>query len=465
MHGDRVVAEPAAVRLAQAIAARGEHEVEVVRRPPDLARLLGGLRTLSLFGTGRTVVVVESAVLADRTGAADLVDEAAEQPLPEPGSDLSTDERRAASCVLQALRLFGVDPGGGSARQAVEALPSWALEGGRAFRGRRNNRARGKRQVEEVAERLVGWLEAARQVGLEGYAEGDAAELAELAGGRFPEGHTLILAESSLALDHPVARRAEERGALLELGRVEAKRGGGWEGLEALVGALEEETGMGIHRDARDELARRTLQTGSGRDAAAKADSTERFAAEYRKLATLAEGDAIDRRMVEEGVEDRGDEDLWALLDDVGEGHAARALERVGRLVAAADDPIAARLMLFARLADFARNLTAVAGMARAAGVPRGVSRYDTFKTRWADRLKEARPYGAPSPLTRLHPYRLHRAYLAASRLPSERLERLPARILEAELALKGGSREPETVLAELVAELATAGAPSSRTS
>jgi hypothetical protein len=42
--------------------------------------------------------------------------------------------------------------------------------------------------------------------------------------------------------------------------------------------------------------------------------------------------------------------------------------------------------------------------------------------------------------------------------MPSVYLERLPSRILEAEVALKGGSRQPETVLAELVAEMATAG-------
>ncbi|MEZ5332224.1 MAG: hypothetical protein R2991_09290 [Thermoanaerobaculia bacterium] len=458
VHGDRVVAEPAAVRIAQAIAERGGHEVEVVKRPPDLSRLLGGLRTLSLFGTGRTVVVVESSVVADRSGAADLIDEADEVAVPERGAELSNAERRAAGCVLQALRLFAVDARCGGAAQAIAALPDWALQGGKAFRSKRGNRPRGKRQVEDLADRLVAWLEAGREAGLEGYAEGDAAELAELAAGRFPEGHTLILAESSVALDHPVVRRLAERGALLELGRVEAARKGGWEGLETLLATLREETGVSIRANARDELARRTLQTGAGRDSAARAESTERFAAEYRKLATLVEGDAIDRASVEEGVEDRGDENLFAFLDDIGDGRGAKALERLDRLIAAADDPIAARLGLFARLADFARNLTAVAGMARAAGVPRGVTHYQTFKTRWAPKLKAARPYGAASPVAKVHDYPLHRAYLAASRMPSGTLERLPARILEAELALKGGSRQPETVLAELVAELATAG-------
>lgn len=463
VHGDRVVAEPAAVRIAKALAERGGHEVEVVKRPPDLSRLLGGLRTLSLFGTGRTVVVVESAVLADRSGAADLIDEADEVPVPEAGSELSGAERRAAGCVLQALRLFGVDARGGSAAQAIAALPDWALQGGRAFRSKRNNRPRGKRQVEDLGDRLVAWLEAGRSAGLEGYAEGDAAELAELAAGRFPEGHTLILAESSLDVDHPVARRLAERGALLELGRVEAARKGGWEGVSTLVDTLRAETGVSIRPDARDELARRTLQSGAGRETAARADSTERFAAEYRKLATLAAGDTIDRTLVEDGVEDRGDEDLFSFLDDIGDGHAGRALGRLDRLIAAADDPIAARLGLFSRLADFARNLTAVAGMARAAGVPRGVTHYQTFKSRWAPKLKASRPYGAASPIAKVHDYPLHRAYLAASRMPSETLARLPARILEAELALKGGSRQPETVLAELVAELATAGSSARR--
>jgi hypothetical protein len=360
--------------------------------------------------------------------------------------------------VLQTLRLFGVDPRAGTAAAAVAALPDWALQGGRSFRAKRNNRARGKRQAEELSERLVAWLEAARDAELEGYAEGDAAELSELAAGRFPEGHTLVLAESSLALDHPVARRVAAAGALLDLGRVEAAKRGGWEGLEALSSTLREETGVEIRRDALNELARRTLQSGQGREAAARSDSTERFAAEYRKLAMLASADTIERRLVEDGVEDRGDEDLWSLLDDVGAGEAARALGRLHRLIAAAEDPIATRLGLFARLADFARHLTAVAGMARAVGVPRGESSYERFKSRWAGKLQADRPYGAASPLAGLHPFRLHRAYLAASRMPSVYLERLPSRILEAEVALKGGSRQPETVLAELVAEMATAG-------
>jgi hypothetical protein len=129
------------------------------------------------------------------------------------------------------------------------------------------------------------------------------------------------------------------------------------------------------------------------------------------------------------------------------------------RYLAAAEDPIAARLSLFALLASFARHLTAVAGMARAASVARGETDYDRkFKPLLAPLLQQDRPYGAPSPLKGVDPFRLHRAYLAASRMPAEHLEQLPWRVLQAELLLKGGSRRADVVLSEWVAELASAG-------
>ena len=180
--------------------------------------------------------------------------------------------------------------------------------------------------------------------------------------------------------------------------------------------------------------------------------------AQYRKLATLApEGRQIARAAVEETVNDRGDEDVWKILDAIGAGRPVEALNRLDRLLAAAEDPIGARLSFFSLLAGFARELTAVAGMARVAGVARGESNYNRFKSSLAPKL-QAQRQGGKNPLAGVHPFRLHRAYLAASRLPATLLASLPARTLEAELALKGGSRRPRAVLAALIADLA--GAP-----
>lgn len=456
VHGDRVAAEPAAVRLAQALAERGDHEVEVVKRPPGLGHVLSGLKNLSLFSSGRTVVVVDSAVLADKGSAADLLDEAAAVEVGDADSDLTTEERRAAGLLFQALRLFGLDPAAGSPAAALGKLPAWALQGGKIFRARRKNRPRGKKQVADMASSLERLLEAARAAGLSGFAEGDVAELGELARGGFPEDHRIVLAESAVDFEHPLVKDLARRGALVDLGRVEAGRRGGFAGLEAIVSTLQEETGVGIARDALRELERRTLQKGEGRDREVRVDSTERFAAEYRKLASMADGSSIDRDLVEGGVEDRGDEDVWGLLDAVGEGRRGAAVDRLARILGSADDPVRTRLSIFGLLADYARHLTAVAGMARAAGVPRGEKNYKSFEARWAPKLQAKRPYGAQSPLHGLHTFRLHKAYLGASRIPSDRLERLPARVLEVETLIKGGSRQPDTVLAAFVAELAS---------
>jgi DNA polymerase III delta subunit len=67
-------------------------------------------------------------------------------------------------------------------------------------------------------------------------------------------------------------------------------------------------------------------------------------------------------------------------------------------------------------------------------------------------------PGGGKNPIAGLHPFRLHRAYLAASRLPEPFLARLPAELLETEMQLKGETSEADTALADLVARVSTAG-------
>jgi len=260
-----------------------------------------------------------------------------------------------------------------------------------------------------------------------------------------------------------VVRLLEERGAVLSVGNVAAERRGGWQGLEPIAEELERQTGIGIASDALSELARRTLRQegeGRGEKKGTEADSTARLAGEYRKLANLAQGEGqtrITRKLVEQNVEDRGEEDVWQLLDAVAAGRAPEALDRLRRLLTSADDPLAARLTFFSLFASFCRQLTAIRGMMRAARVPAGENNFARFRDRLAPALQGELPGGGKNPLASLHPFRLHRAYLAASRLPEALLARLPAEVLETELQLKGESGEADTALADLVVRVTAA--------
>lgn len=464
VHGDLVLAEPVAERLAGDLAESIGCEVVMRRHPARLDRLFDDLKTLSLFEPGKVVLAVDTAVLADRRAAAGLIDGAAAVlPLDsEPGQgELAPREREAASRLLQALRLFDLDCDRGEPGDLLGELPKWALAGGASFRKGRRGQGRGKKQVEQLREELATLLAAAREAGLTGRGGSDLAELSALIGEGLPEGHALVLAESSAAADHPLVERLRGQGAYLDVGRLEEERGS-FKGAELLARELERQTGVGIDRDALAELGRRTLRQGRGRQKKGRpsgvdADSTARFAAEYRKLANLVatEGAGIDRSLVERAVEDRGEEDVWKLLDAVGEGRGGEALERLARLLASAEDPLATRLSFFALFADFCRQLAAVRGMMQVAGVPPGEGHYPRFKSRWAPALTAELPEGAKNPLSGLHPYRLHRAYLAASRIPEAAAGELPAWVLETERRLKGDSRDPDTALAGLVARVA----------
>jgi DNA polymerase III delta subunit len=457
--GDRVLAEPAAGRIGEKLAGLVDCEVETHRRPAGLGSILADLKTFSLFASAKIIVAVETAVLADQRAAADLLDSALET-VPEggPGEELGNEERRGAGLLLQALHLFHLDTDAGSAESVIEQLPDWAVQGGNAHRKRHRNRPRGRRQVEEVRSRLGALLEGARREGLRGWAEGDLQELGEIVRQGLPDGHTLILAESAVAKDHPVVQTLEQKGAFFEVGRVEAERGGGWSGLDLLAAELEKESNVGIEADALKELARRTIQRPSGRSGGnrtqVEADSTARLAAEYRKLANLAEGGKIERRLVEAVVEDRGEEDVWEILDAIGAGRPGAALIGIRRLLAAAADPVATRLSMFALLASFARQLTAIQGMLRLSKAPRGERNYSRFKSRIAPQLQEDLTEGGRNPLKGIHPYRLHRAYLAACRMPAGRIETLPRQILEAEMQMKGESSQPDAALTHLVSKL-----------
>lgn len=454
VHGDQVLAEPEAVRLAEALAKAAGCEVESRRHPPQLSPVLDDLRTFSLFATAKVILAVDTAVLADRSAAADLVDQA-EKALPAGEGELSARGREGASRLLQALRLFGIDPAAGQPAEALDSLPEWVLQGGQKVR-RAKPRGRTKKEVAALTEGLVELLAAAREAGLHGWAEGDLAELATVIREGLPPGHALVLAERSAAKDHPLVRELVSRGAVIGVGGVVSDRKKGWQGLDAVAEQLAKETGIGIAANALAELARRTLkQEGrGGGGAAAGAESTARLAGEYRKLSHLAQGQGkkqIDRQMVQAAVEDRGEEDVWKLLDSIGSGRAGDALDRLRRLLAAAPDPVGARLGFFGLLAALCRHITAIRGLMQVHDIPAGVGNFKTFETRWAPRLQGALPTGEKSPLAGLKAYRLFKAYQAACNVPEEVAASLPWEVLRTELGLKGESDDPDATLAQLI--------------
>lgn len=468
IHGDVVLSEPAARRLAQGLADAAGCALEVHRRPERLGAVLADLRTFSLFDSAKVVLVVDSAVFADRRAAADLVDAASDAaPVDADGesSELSSREREAASRLLQTFHLFDLDPEAGEPAALLGDLPDWVFQGGAAFRKRRNGRGRGKRQVEQLREDLESLLAAARRAGLTGRDGSDLSELATALEDGLPEGHTLVLAEAAVAEEHPLVVTLRERNAFLAVGTIEeetrgAKRGS-IRGLNLLAEELERQTGVGIQANALQELARRTLRQDkdkSGRPVGIQSASTSRLAGEYRKLASLvSKGRKIDLSLVERATEDRGEEDAFKLLDAVGEGRGDEALERYRRMIASSQDPLATRLSFFSLFADFCRTLSAVRGMMKVAGVRPGDRSYPRFKSRGAPALQGDLPGGASSPVAGIHPYRLHRAYLAASRLSDKTAAALPGWVLDAEVRIKGDSGDPDVAVAHLMARVAGA--------
>ena len=294
-----------------------------------------------------------------------------------------------------------------------------------------------------------------------GQSGSDLGELSRAIHEGLPAGHSLVLVERAAAPEHPLVRALEERRAAVAVGNLEEDRRGVLQGLDLLARELERQTGVGIRPDALQELARRTLRQERdrrGAPAGIDASSTGRLAGEYRKLVQLVpKGRQIDRALVERAVEDRGEEDAFKLLDAVGEGRGDEALERYRRMIASSSDALATRLSFFSLFADFCRTLSAVRGMMRLTRVPTGEDFYPRFKSKWAPVLQGDLPTGDKSPVGGLHPYRLHRAYLAASRLSDRAAAEIPAWVLETEIRIKGDSGEPDAALAHLMARVAGA--------
>jgi DNA polymerase III delta subunit len=351
-----------------------------------------------------------------------------------------------------------MDPYAGVASEVVEQLPAVALEGGASFR-KKTRRKRSAKLVEKARNDLALLLEAARRAEIQGMGESEEDALAEILRDGLPAGHFLVLGESAWAKGHPVVEALEAAASVVEVGQVSAGRNASWQGLDVLCEELERETGVGIDNQALAELAGRTLrkrQGSRGDDAAVDSESTARFAAEYRKLANLGGGKSITVALVRETIRDRGEEDIWGILDAIGEGRADKAIAGIDRLLRGADDVVSTRLSILSLLAGFCRQLVAVGGMVSASGVVSCERSYPRFKQKIAPRLQADLPEGRKNPLAGLHPYRLHRVYLAASRTRADSLRRLQGRVLEAERRLKGDSVVPEVALVALVADLAT---------
>lgn len=468
VHGDRVLAEPAAARLAAAIGERFGCEPETVRRPEGLADSIADLRTFSLFAGGKVTVVVESGALADRTTAGALFDEVrAILPWKGAADDLSGKAREAALRLLQILRLCDITVAPGQSANAIRRLPE------AIFAGKSGRAAKGKGAVDKLREELVPLLDAALAAGLRGVGEGEASLVADLLRDGAPERHVLILVESAVAEGHPLQKALAQRRAVVEAGAVTVERGK-FGGLEELAAELERETGVGIDGAALEALARRTLRSEDrrrgGDEGAVQADSTARFAGEYRKLASLltrpahaaataggraGSPPAISVELVNGNVEDRGEEDVFQILDAIGAGRGSEALARLARKIGGADDPVLERLSFFALLAAHCRHLVAIRGIAARTGLSLKERDYNRFKSATAAKFKGPFDGIDSNPLESLHEYRLFKACQVAARLPAAAIDRLPALVLETEKRLKGESGEPDAALAALVLAIA----------
>lgn len=447
--GDLVLAEPVGEAigsaLEQRLTAAAGGDLAIVRRPEDPGRLFDDLSTYAMFGGGKVRVAIDTGLLAGAGHVAELIAEARGAAVAA-GGELTGKARSAALSLLRALRLQGVDPFGASPEEVLASLPDALLSGGR----------RSAKAAASAREELAPLLAGAAASGLVGRGEGAEERLAALLAGGLPRDHHLVLVERTVDRAHPLLEAIRGSGALVEVASVESGRDGAWSGLAELAAELEQQTRVGIDPDALDELARRTLRPADRRSAeGARSDTTSRFAAEYRKLATLAGAGRIRRQAVAANTSDRGEEDVWKILDAIADGRPSEALGRLRRRLEAAPDRMAERLTILSLLSSFCRQLIALRGALDLLGVASVDRAYSRFRDQQAPRLQGELPGVAHNPLRGLHPFRLHRAALAAANLDRSRAAALPWRLLEVELALKGESGTPEIALSSFVAELA----------
>ena len=313
MHGDLVLAEPAARRVADALARAvglDAAAVEVHRRPASLSPLLQDLRTFSLFATGKVLLAVDSAVFADRNAAGELIDDAADV-VPLAGATAAPSRaasgRRPRASSRRSISSRSIPtPASPSGRSA--SSPPGCSKGARRARERAAGRA-ARSRWRSCAARLAGLLDGGPARGSPGdRRRRPLRALARWSAAACLRGHALVLAESARGgrpSGRPAAggarRRADGRAA-------SSPSRGSWQGLDLLAGELERQTGVGITPDAMAELARRTLRQESDKSGrttgGVDADSTARFAGRVPQARQPLAGERADRPQA--GRADRG---------------------------------------------------------------------------------------------------------------------------------------------------------------
>ncbi len=125
------MAEGQAHRLAEALARRAGPgtTVQSHRRPANLAQLFADLETFSLFGDGKVVLIVDSALLADKNAAAELIDEAVAslasgKPAPGALSELSPSHREGPRGCCRRCTSSGSTRAARSRRRCSKACPN-----------------------------------------------------------------------------------------------------------------------------------------------------------------------------------------------------------------------------------------------------------------------------------------------------------------------------------------------------
>ncbi|MCY3592523.1 MAG: hypothetical protein OXH32_12930 [Acidobacteria bacterium] len=466
--GEQVLATRGATRIAKALAAAAGCEVAVHKGAAgaELESVLVDLFTFSLFEPAKVALVVDCAEFASKDAAAELIDEAARALKDDyalsGGEGLTLPERSAAGRLLQTLRLFEVDPFVGTADEVIASLPDFALAGGKEWR-KGGRRGRLKKERAGLARGLTALLAAAREEGLSGWSADVLADLDRAVDGGLPEGHALVFAERSADKEHPIVRRLFERKTAFEIEQIRLDGRGEATGLRSVLDELERETGVGIDPVAAQELARRTLRkvkgAGSWGEADVEATSAARFVAEYRKLAGGRRGSSgrIDRAMVEEMVTDRGEEDTWKLLDTIGDAGPERALQQLRRFLDTAPDEAGALFPFAAALGGFCQHMAAIHGALSRVEAPTAHN-YNAFRSRVLPKLKPE----LPESVAKVSPFRLFRAYQAASRRQGPEADRLmaelPWRVLETDYRLRGGSDDRVAAVEALVALVAGGG-------
>ncbi len=343
--------------------------------------------------------------------------------LPVDGGAASSPARRATPRLrlLQILRLYDLDPAAGAPERALgRRFPDGLLSDGKGEGCRR-----GAAPPTRAAPRRGGRGGPARHGRERGLA------------GRRPAARRPAAAATSWSWSRaqsPTGIRWSKRSsgaAVLEAGRSRLGEGSGaYRGprrrsptsSSARPGSRLRTDAASRARAAHAAAARIGIGRGRG---SVDADSTARFSAEYRKLASLVRrreaSTSLDRARQRRGSRRGG-----GLADPRRARRRARrdeALAKIRRRVAGAEDPLAERLYVLRpplRIRAAGRWPWRERSRQRALGAAR--ASFETFKNRVAPALQKALTEAGLGALAKLHPFRLHKAYLAAARFPAERL-------------------------------------------